>query len=217
MAGSWEIRNQAAVLGAILHVDHTSIAWAFGLRNLALPGQIIGLAGMPYDMARNTACMRALEAGATHLFFLDSDVIPPKDAVYRLLAHNAPIVSGMYCRRSPPHGVPVMIRNGAWVTEFPQGATIEVDLVGAGCLLIRRDVLENMPPQRQGAHWFDWRVNMQNLLPPGDCLSEDFTFCLHARRAMGLKILVDTSIVCKHIGLAEAGYGTFNPLDTGAA
>lgn len=212
MPGAWEMRPQAAVLGAILHTDHCTIGWAFGLRNLALPGQVIGLAGMPYDMARNTACMRALEAGASHLFFLDSDVIPPRDAVYKLLAHNRPIVSGLYCRRSPPAGVPVMIKDGKWITEFQPGSLVEVDLVGAGCLLIRRDVLENYPPHRPGYHWFDWRVNMQNLLPPGDCLSEDFTFCKAAREKMGLKIFVDTSVVCKHIGLAEAGHGSFQPL-----
>lgn len=109
-----------------------------------------------------------------------------------------------------------MIRNGTWVTEYPPGATIEVDRVGAGCLLVHRSVLESMPPQRPeaGKHWFDWRVDMRGV--PGtieyECSSEDFTFCDHYRK-MGGKVLVDTSIVCRHVGLAQAGPGTFLPCE----
>lgn len=214
MPGAWEQQIQS-VLAAVLHTDTTTLAWAFGLRNLQLPGQFIGLAGMPFDHARNVAAMRALEVGARWLFFLDSDVIPPHDAVLRLMSHNQPVVSGLYCRRSPPAAIPVMQRGGQWVTEFPANALIEVDVVGTGCLLIRRDVLENMKPSdpRRGKHWFDWRVDMQGIDPPGHAMSEDFTFCRRVREEMGLKVLVDTSVVCKHIGYAEATYGRFVPLD----
>lgn len=149
--------------------------------------------------------------GVSHLWFLDSDVCCPSDTVPRLLAHNLPIVSGLYCRRSPPVGVPVMIRNGTWVTDYPQGKLIEVDYVGAGCLLISRYVLENMPPQEPGHHWFNWKVDKQGIDPPGECLSEDFTFCAHAKRSMGIKTFVDSSIMCEHVGLAKATYGQFGP------
>ncbi len=211
--GAWE-QPQANVLGGILHVDTTTLAWSIGFRNLLFPGQFLPVAGMPYDMARNTVCMRALEVGASHVFFLDSDVIPPPDAVMRLLAHNQPVISGMYCRRSPPAGVPVMIKNGQWVTEFTPNSVVEVDVVGAGCLLIRRDVLEKLPPCRTGSHWFDWRVNMRGagVIPDAECMSEDFTFCLQCRKELGIKILVDTSIACKHVGFFECGYGTAAPM-----
>ena len=153
MPGFWEMENQFSVLCAVLHTDQTTITWAFGLRGL-LPGHmpVMGLSGMPFDMARNTACMRTLEGGFDFLFFLDSDVVPPVDAVMKLAKHNLPIVSGLYCRRSPPHAVPVMIKNGQWVTQFKPGSMVEVDVVGAGCLLIKREVLEKCPPQRPGKH-----------------------------------------------------------------
>ena len=215
MPGAWE--QSSFVLCVVLHTDITSIAWAFGLRNLKIPGQVIGLAGMTYDHARNAGAMQALDAGATHVFFLDSDIIPPPDAILKLLAHNQPIISGLYCRRSPPVGVPVMQRPpGQWITQYPANQVIDVDVVGAGCLLIRRDVLEKLPPQRPeaGKHWFDWRVDTQgcpitNGIPP---MSEDFTFCLHAKK-MGYPILVDTSVVCRHVGLAQSAYQRFEPLD----
>lgn len=217
MPGSWEIQNQQSVLAAVLHTDNTTIAWSFGLRNLQIPGQIIGLAGMPYDMARNVACMKALECGASHIFFLDSDVIPPPDAVLRLMAHKLPIVSGVYCRRSHPAGVPVMMKPlGQWITQFPANSLIEVDVVGAGCLLIHRSVLETLPPQSPGKHWFDWRVDQQGNRPKEECLSEDFTFMMHAKK-YGYKTIVDTSIICRHVGFAQAGLGTFTPMESIAA
>jgi hypothetical protein len=221
MPGAWE-QHQHRVLGAILHVDTVTVAWAFGLRNLQIPGQFIGLAGMPYDMARNQACQQALQYGFSHVFFLDSDVVPPRDAVPRLLARDADIVSGVYCRRSPPHGIPVMLKNGDWVRELPdpksQDPMLEVDVVGAGCLLIKRGVLEkffaNPDPRRPEKPVFDWRVDAQHLFPPGQALSEDFTMCMRAKTQFGYKVLVDTSVRCRHIGYAQADYHSFVPVDS---
>ena len=213
MASSWDIKAGNSVLCAILHVDTTTIAWAFGLRNLIIPGPPpVGLAGMPYDHARNVACRMALDNGCEYVFFLDSDVVAPRDTILRLMRHKLPFISGIYCRRSPPHGVPVMQRNHQWVTQFPPNAVIEVDVVGSGCLLIHRSLLESLPPQRPGKPWFDWRVDMQGLLPQEECMSEDFTLCSHIKKNGG-KILVDTSVRCKHIGYAEADYGSFTPLE----
>jgi hypothetical protein len=214
VAGSWELRQQNSVLVGILHTDIVPIAWSFGLRNLQIPGAILPVAGMPYDMARNVICMKALEMGAEWVFHLDSDVIPPNDAIPRLIAHKQPIISGMYCRRSPPVSVPVMIRGANWHTNFPMGSLQEVDLVGAGCLLIHRTVLEKLPPisPERGKHWFDWRVDMAGILPQGEALSEDFSFNLHARRH-GYKVLVDTSIQCRHVGLGQSSYGRFDPCE----
>lgn len=216
MAGAWEIRDNPSILGAILHVDVTTLAWSFGFRNL-LPANMpfLPLAGMPFDHARNAACMKALDMGAEYLFFLDSDVVPPRDAVVRLLKHRKPIVSGMYRRRSPPVSVPVMIKNGIWVTDFPPNQLLEVDVCGAGCLLIRRDVLEKLPPQRPqaGKHWFDWRVDCGGAVPGGANLSEDFTFNVHAKQ-YGFPTFVDTSVRCRHIGYGESdGDGNWKPLE----
>lgn len=215
MAGSWEIKKQASVLVGILHTDVTTIAWSFGLRNLQVPGHIMPVSGMPYDHARNTICQRALEGGYQYVFMLDSDVIPPNDAILRLMSRGLPLVSGVYHRRSPPHGLPVMIRGASWVSQYPANSLIEVDLVGSGCLLLHRSVLEALPPidPQRGKRWFDWRVDMAGILPQGEALSEDFALCLHARRTLGLKIIVDTGVQCRHVGYSQAGYSSMVPLD----
>lgn len=216
MPGSWELKEQNKVLCAFLHTDLVSTAWALGLRNLIIPGPLVPLSGMPYDHARNQAVEACLSGGFEYLFFIDSDVIPPRDAVLRLLNHRLPIVSGLYCRRSPPHSVPVCIKNGSWYTDFPLGAMIEVDLVGAGCLLIHRTVFEHVlgPRANLGKKWFDWRVDTQTLSPPSDQppLSEDFTWCDLVRKH-GYHIMIDSSIQCRHVGLAQSTFGQFLPCE----
>lgn len=213
MSGSWEIKQSKTMLIGILHVDTTTIAWAFGLRNLIVPGQIMPVTGMPYDMSRNTVCKYGLDNGYEYIGFLDSDVIPQRDAFLRLMSRGKPFISGVYYRRSPPHGLPVMIRNGKWIQEFPQNSLIEVDLVGAGLLLIHRSVLEQLPPQRPGAPWFDWRVNQVGILPPGECLSEDFTLCKAVREKLGIPVIVDTSVQAYHVGFAQATLGQMTPAE----
>lgn len=152
-------QRQRQVLVGILHTEMVPIAWAFGLRNLQFSGAILPVAGRPYDAARNAICEQALAGGFEWVFMLDSDVIPPHDAVARLLSHNQPIVSGVYARRSPPHGLPVMQRTEgwgrSWVSSLPPRGLIEVEVVGAGCLLPDTRVLTNfapLPAKQVGRH-----------------------------------------------------------------
>ncbi len=213
--GSWELKARKQVLVGILHTDQVTLSWAFGLRNLQVPGEILPVAGMPFDHARNAVCQAALDNGYQYVFFLDSDVAPPNDTIPRLMSHRLPLVSGVYHRRSPPHGVPVMQRPvGRWVTSYPANSLIEVDVVGTGCLLIHRSILEQMPPldARRGKRWFDWKVDMPGL-PQGEALSEDFAFNMHLKRTLGIKTMVDTSVICRHIGLSQATYGSMLPLE----
>ncbi len=214
MPGAWEHSSNSILIG-VLHTDVVPTAWAFGLRNLQVPGVIIPVAGMPYDMARNSVCMKALEGGFTHAGFLDSDVVPPNDAFLRLLAHRRRLISGVYYRRSPPHGLPVAIKDGTWAA-LPDAGIVEVDYVGAGCLVVEREVLERMPPldAKRGKHWYDWRVDMAGVLPPGEALSEDFAMNLHLKRTLGIPTLIDCSVKCRHVGLADFTHHSAVPCNT---
>lgn len=200
MAGSWEIVNQNQVLAVILTREIVTTAWSIGFRNLQIPGIYTFLTGMPFDHARNTGCIKTLELDTQWLFFLDDDVVPPHDAILRLLAHKKPIVSGLYYRRCPPI-YPVMLKEipGArqWITEFKVPDLLEVDYVGSGCLLIHRDVLNTISKP-----WFEWKVDREDL-PPHQRMSEDFSFCQKAREH-GFKIYVDTSVQCRHLGVGES-------------
>lgn len=216
VAASWEVRKHHNTLVAILHTETVSFNWALGLRRMHIPGpQPIGVVGMPYDHARNEACKALLSSNLEWLFFLDSDVITPSDIILRLQRHGRPIISGVYARRSVPESIPVMLRDRQWLHTIPAKGLIDVHLVGAGCLLIHRSILQAFLDRqvgRPGKPWFDWRVDMAGIMPPEECLSEDFSFCHLARTRLKVPIIVDCELVCKHVGLSEALPGSFRPL-----
>ena len=243
MPGAWEIPRRD-VLVATLTRELVATKWAMGYRALQLPGSAACtvLSGMPFDHARNMACESLLNNDFTWLFFLDDDVVAPPDIYGRLVSHGKDIISGLYYRRADPV-VPVMLNfddkgQAQSIKEWnPPNSLLEVDLVGAGCLLIHRRVIERMTKP-----WFEWELGKEP--PPNPCkncgressvreecpkasgkmhepsavipprLSEDFAFCRRAKRDFGFKIFVDTSVVCQHVGLGEAGVGGFIPSHT---
>lgn len=216
MPGAWELKKQNKVVTVILHTGVVSFAWAANFRRMKIPGpDPIGLSGYPFDHARNVGAKMMLDTKAEWLFFLDSDICTPVDCVERLIARGKPVISALYCRRSPPQGVPVARKNGQWLTTIPgpgQDPLVEVDLVGTGALLIHRTVLEQLPAHRPGKPWFDWRVDLQGFIPAERAMSEDFCFCQSVRENLNIPIILDTSIRCRHIGEAEADFGTFTPV-----
>lgn len=203
MPGWWE-GGGGSVLTAILTRESAASQWASGLRRLSLPPGLepILISGRPYDDARNHAAQLAIEEKCSWLFFIDDDVVPPPDAFFKLSAHKKDIVSGLYLRRHPPV-VPCMQVNYKWVTTFSFPALLEVDFVGAGCLLISTEVFKKMKRP-----WFEWRCDRPDL-PETERLSEDFAFCRDAKQA-GYKVLVDTSVQCEHWGLGKARIGNVN-------
>lgn len=218
--GCWEV-GSPQVLVAILTRELVATKWAFGFRELQLPpnSTYTALIGLPFHHARNSACQQALSQGYTWLFFLDDDVIPPPDAVLKLMSRGRDIISGLYYRRSEPI-LPVMMRDTrpktSFITDFKPGEIVDADLVGAGCLLIHRRVLERIPPPK-----FEWLVDHDGIhqsisLPEEERCSEDFAFCRKARRH-GFSICVDTSVSCDHAGLARSHYSggpAYTPLNS---
>jgi hypothetical protein len=218
-----ELLQRPNVLVAILTRETVTTKWAANHRNMILPpnSTVSFLSGMPFGHARDQAATNMLQHGFEYLMFVDDDVCIPADTIPRLLAHGKDIVSGLYYRRAPPL-LPVMLKyknpkEAEWISSWqPRGALIEVDLVGAGCLLIHRRVFEKMGP----APWFIWELQ-ENItkwirlgmnLPPDDPLhSEDFSFIRNARRLHGIPAFVDTSIECEHIGYASSGAAGYQP------
>lgn len=242
MPGCWEVQSRPNVLVAILTRETVTTKWAANHRNMFVPANssITYIHGRPFDDARNTAVRAMLEQGYEWLMFVDDDVCLPHDTIPRLMAHGKDIVSGIYYRRAQPI-MPVMLRyktphEAEWIQSWsPPGALFEVDLVGAGCLLIHRRVFEKMP-----FPWFLWELDMPNPCkrcgkeadPGQECEakkgaqhdptdpalipkhSEDFAFCKRAKRQHGMSIWVDSSIICEHIGYAASSGGqaaTYQP------
>lgn len=136
---------------------------------------------------------------ATHIFYMDDDQTFPRDALTRLLADDVPIVSGFYVKRFPPFW-PVPMRRVTKegytsILEYCDGLQ-EVDVVGGGCLLVKREVFEAIPYP-----WFDY-LSPQHRGKP---VTEDVPFCEAVKKA-GFPILVDFDVKCGHLTLGEAVY-----------
>jgi GT2 family glycosyltransferase len=148
------------------------------------------------DTERNMLVEFALQdPGVTHMFFLDTDCIPesPKDinqAVEILLGCNAPIVSGVYRakkRTSFPYAMWMNNPKGKGYIPIARydGNWLEVDVIGFGFVLVKREVFEKIPKP-----WFVWDRPQP---------SEDFAFCNKAKKA-GFKINVMADVKVSHTG-----------------
>ena len=191
-----------------------TMEWAVNLKALKIPGgqdmaYYYYSRGGTIEIARNESVEGMLESGSEWLFFLDSDVIAPPNAIERLMSYGLPIVAGMYYMRGPRQGV---LHPCCWkkkkegeegdtkeqyvpITEFGFGTLLEVDAVGAGCLLIHRSVLEKM--KEKGIKYFEYTSDHK-----GSGMGEDFDFC-HKVKQLGYKVMVDPTVMCEHLNITK--------------
>lgn len=144
---------------------------------------------------RNIGVQGFLKTDFTHLFFVDSDMVLPKDALTKLLSTDKDIITSLYFQKKEPF-FPVIGKRSEdlleWIVNYPQNSIIEVEYCGMGCCLIKRNVLETMLPKLENIgeipQFFSYANN----------LSEDIFFCDKAREN-GFKIFCDTSVKCGHL------------------
>lgn len=130
----------------------------------------VAVGGTSVDEARN-GVVRAFLAipEASHLLFLDDDVLPPEDAIVRLMAHDVPIISGIYFKQGAPY-VPVAWRfaRGSSGAMTPRTSTSICHAPPTSvCLAIRGDMSADarvVSPHRQAAINFVGRCLLVLLL-----------------------------------------------------
>ncbi len=197
--GAWEGRpGGELLLIAIPHTGITLFEWSVGLKILQppVPFNVISNKGLPIDRARCDLVSQARQMNASHIFFLDSDVILPPDGLIRLWNRRLPIVSGVYGSKHEAPGVWIeQAKSGQaryaavapQVLEQNQLFTHPDIVVGGGCLLVDMNVFKRIEEP-----YFEWT---QGRKPNG--VSEDFDFCEKVRKA-GIPIHVDTTVRCLH-------------------
>lgn len=162
------------------------------------PMEILFTRDNPYgdgytDVLHNYRKGRAavLDGGYDALFVVESDMIPPADALIKLAAMNTDIASGLYMYR---HGRPMVnaLRKegsknpGQSMTLFPNEAlrakrkgVVETGGAGIGCVLIKRRVLEDIDFRNDHGAYCDW------------------FFTADSMRA-GFKWMINFDVVCGH-------------------
>lgn len=155
---------------------------------------------VPHDSARNFCVQAFLKSDNTHLFFIDSDITPPDDAIEKLLGAGVDIVSGVYygMRYSKETGTQEKVahvytkevgEDGKERLRSVSGEGVQiVRRCGGGCLMISRSALERITPP-----WFSFRYDETGNMTYG----EDIYFCI-AAEASGFTIHANFDVVCKH-------------------
>jgi hypothetical protein len=146
---------------------------------------------------RNAACDLALQIGVPWVLFVDDDMQPHPRALARLLSHGVDIVGAAYPQRYPPFGPNLALLSGQGIEPDPAAPLVEVAAIGAGMLLIRRQVLEAFGPP-----WFSANA---------DGVGEDYAFC-HAARSAGFKIHVDACLQVPHLSTVGVTFHEANQL-----
>ena len=155
--------------------------------------------GVPQSVARDQIVDLALaDPAVTHIMWVDTDSIcenpqDPNIAMNMLYQCNVPIVSGLY-RAKQKMG----FNYAAWVDaklpnnqvgfipiESYTGNFFQVDTIGMGFCLVKREVYEKLPKP-----WYPW---------PTASPSEDFNFSIAARK-YGYSINIFSECKISHIG-----------------
>ncbi|MHB8871223.1 MAG: glycosyltransferase family 2 protein [Candidatus Doudnabacteria bacterium] len=150
------------------------------------------------DVIRNNLIDGARNLNCTHILFLDIDHRHHPETITKLLSHKKPIVSGLSYMRNDPYEPCIfrgMINAYETITEWNYGELIEVDSVGAACLLVDMKVFKDIQKP-----YFQFLPNPDPMSRFG--LGEDVVLCNKLKQA-GYKIFVDTSCTNSHIGRVE--------------
>jgi FkbM family methyltransferase len=146
--------------------------------------------GYAVDQVRNLIANWVVNA-YDYLFAVDHDMIFEKDTLKKLLAHDKPLVSGVYRQRNE---IQMLELYDAYHVRLDAaqltGGLQEIGGCGFGCVLVKKEVFTSVP--------YPWFVYHQ-ALNHNHTFSEDIDFCKKAVEK-GFKLYTDGSILCKHIG-----------------
>lgn len=180
-------------------------SWAYNFKTLSMSDkwfeswQLLMPQGMLVDEARNYIVDKMQ---GDWLLFIDSDVMVPSDTIDRLMAHDKPIVSGLYFQRNPPFNPHIYRKSdapGRWDSKlyYEENKLIPIDSAGLGCCLIKREVFDAIGTKEENKPipWFKFTTGYGEAHRE----SEDHYFFRRAAEE-GYQAYCDTSVACGHIG-----------------
>lgn len=185
-------------------LTHRQLVWGAG-------GGRISVFPCHYQLAqgRNEVVAHFLAGTADWLWFVDTDMSFPLDALDRLVdvadPIDRPIMAGAYLYMDPPSGMVVPsfgVEHGPndpqrAISILNQGVVTEIGWAGTGCLLIHRTVFCALAKVYPGP--WTWFAYDQSPWHKDRILMEDTTFCLRARAA-GFPVHVHPGVRAVHHG-----------------
>jgi hypothetical protein len=172
--------------GDMVHADFAMAYAQLCMASAGLQPQLMTVKSSIVAQARNSGVELARKAGADFIFFLDSDMLFPPTALFRLLLHRKDIVGATYTKRVAPFQI-----LGSMLAEQPavlSGDLLEMQRIPTGCLLINMGVFDKLSKP-----YFRFETDAN-----GDIVGEDYVFCDRAREA-GYRIWCD-AVMSREIG-----------------
>lgn len=156
--------------------------------------------GLTVADARNYIVKKAIDEDYDYIFFVDDDVIIPRQALVQLEHHNADVVGGFYYKKYLP-----LESVGMHINESNQPIRIENYKIGdlihntlvlpSGCTLIKVEALKKLE-----APWY--KTITVNGRPT---LTEDTYICAKFKQ-VGIDIITDTGIQCIHVDYSKGRF-----------
>lgn len=144
----------------------------------------------PHDYNRNVIANRFLETNCDYLLMIDSDVVPTNNVLDMYKLDND-IVSAFVRTYKDGYPIPVALKKveGGYKVdkEITKGDNI-VDVVGTGCIMIKRKVFADLTQP-----YFKFVYDDKGFLTNG----EDFDFCDRVRE-LGYDIHFNTDYTAQH-------------------
>jgi hypothetical protein len=172
--------------GDMVHADFALAYAQLCMASAGLKLQLITVKSSIVAQARNDGVEHARNFKADFIFFLDSDMLFPPTALFRLLLHRKDIVGATYTKRVAPFEI-----LGTQLAEqpaVPSGDLLEMQRIPTGCLLIKMSVFDQLSKP-----YFRFETNAN-----GAIVGEDYVFCDRAREA-GFQIWCD-AVMSREIG-----------------
>ena len=193
-----------------------SLEWSIHLVNLlkytSVPAEVFVSRHYNIDLARQDGVMAAINTGATHILFIDTDILPFSyqdgkfvplvNAIDFMLSYNYPIVSGLYLSKKDFKPAVYDYTGDESIPFKPTDKKFEdlvnkvsfVDGVGLGFMLVDTKVFDIL--EKNGYFPFfqykrDYTKNVE--------ISEDLYFCNILRKS-GFSIMLLGQIACIHLG-----------------
>ena len=192
------ISNQSLAIGIPLSFPFIPSSFFYSFALMEKPEHLfIHADNGPIHELRNNLVRDSLKLGASHIIMMDTDQVYHPNTIPRLLSHRLPVVGALVHRRYPPFDS-LMLKekqiDGQYngydsIDEWEDGALVEVDATGGGCLLFEMSVFKKL-----SYPWFRCDKAPEGAPPIG----EDIGLCQDLKAA-GYKIFVDTSVPAGHL------------------
>lgn len=181
---------------------HSLVAARRNLYGKGIVHNIISNECSVISAGRNALCQQFLNGtDASHLMWIDSDIHFPPYGIARLLERDLDIVGGIYYHKDASHAPTIyQVKDDGRYRVYAEfdvfDRPFEVDGIGTGFLLIKREVLARFGKETVKEIGTPFGFG---YAPDGIEEGEDLAFCRRAKK-LGYKIWADPTIPLGHVG-----------------